>query len=196
MATKDLKLIEQGDRVVYAAGDKQYNAYNAIALGSPTSGFNQGIKLSSLFLRLIYLNERGVPVTVSSAPLLAVAADEEHLKNVAEDAAQRDLSYKAADEKGRARLLDEKLAHVKANPHTIGWRPYEDGEEFAKLRVENTQLKAQIEDLKADADKFRTDHAYTLQELDQVNEKLAEINRAGACEEPEPDPAVHTERLG
>jgi hypothetical protein len=59
--------IKQGDRVTYAIGDVEYDA---VALGSVTTGYNRAIRAGGAFLTLRYLNEQGTPVTVNGAALL------------------------------------------------------------------------------------------------------------------------------
>lgn len=120
MSSETLKDIKQGDRVVYAIGGGEYPA---IALGSVNSSYSQASRAFSAHLNLIYLNEQGTPIKVFAAPLLAVAADEEHLNLVAESAARSDLSYKEASAEEKHQIFEEKLRLVRLNPRTIGWRP-------------------------------------------------------------------------
>ncbi len=128
---EELSNIKLGSRVVYAIGAVEYNA---LALGSPNEGWNQGIKLASIFLNLVYLNELGVSQTVAAAPLLGVAADDQHLAAVAESAAKKTFGYVTADPQTRQDMVAAELSHVKANPRTVGWRPFVEGEDVARLK--------------------------------------------------------------
>lgn len=176
MATSDLKNIKLGDRVVYADGTAEHNA---IALDSPHEGHNQGIKLKSLFLSLIYLDDLGVPVKHIACPLLAVAADEEHLKGVALDAAERDVEWPRGEAvqklgstevaKRKSDLVAEHLSHVKANPRTIGWRPYIDGEELARTKAKLDETEKALAQSKRDVNSLRQ----TVRDQKAVIEKLA-----------------------
>lgn len=120
MSSENLKDIKQGDRVVYAIGGVEYPA---VALGSVNSSYSQASRAFSAYLNLVYLNEQGTPIKVVAAPLLAVAADEDHLNLVAESAARSDLSYKEASAEEKHQIFEEKLRLVRLNPRTIGWRP-------------------------------------------------------------------------
>jgi hypothetical protein len=187
MSTQQLTSIKQGDRVVYAAAGQEFNA---MALGAPAYGFNQGIRLSSLFLNLIYLNAQGTAVTITGAPLLAVAADDDHLNQVAEDAAKRDLAWKTADDYDKRVLIAQNLAHIKANPRTVGWRPFEDSEEVATLKatLEQTLMRhgQEIED-------FKKLNAISAEVISGLNAKVAalEAERVAGTQEPaEIDPAA------
>lgn len=66
MEISDIKL---GTRVTYATGEAEYDA---VALGSVTTGFNNAIRKSGFFLTLRYLDENAQPVTISGAALLGV----------------------------------------------------------------------------------------------------------------------------
>lgn len=132
--------VKPGDRVVYAIGSVEYEA---VALGEPHFGLCGAIRGATLSLNLIYLNEQGTPVKIYAAPLLSAAGDEAYQKSVAQEAAYRELDWKLADAEKRAEIVAEKLAQVKANPRTIGWRPDTN-------RVEVAQLKAIIASLEQD----------------------------------------------
>jgi hypothetical protein len=137
----NVKGIGQGDRVVYAIGGVEYNA---IALGTPSEGYNAGTKLKSFHLNLIYLNEQGTPVRIFGAPLLGEVASDEHLKDVAEDALHRDPAWKALPGEARTEQVERKLAHLKANPRTIGWKPFVEGAEVEALKACVEKLKEQL----------------------------------------------------
>jgi hypothetical protein len=152
----ELSSIKLGDRVVYTVGGVEYNA---LALGAASEGWGQSIKLTSIFLSLTYLNKFGVQVKIIAAPLLGIAADEEHLKDIAQQAAQKTFGYVTAHDDVKAQMVAEQLANVKANPRTNGWRPYVEGEEVTTLRAalndKNDQLAlldAKIAELTAPAD--------------------------------------------
>lgn len=129
----ELSSIKLGDRVVYAVGGVEYNA---LALGTASEGWSQGIRLGTISLSLTYLNEFGVQVKVLAAPLLGVAADDQHLKGIAQQAAEKTFGYVTAHDDVKAQMVAEQLANVKANPRTNGWRPYVEGEEVSKLRAQ------------------------------------------------------------
>jgi hypothetical protein len=130
--------VKLGDRVVYAIGSVEYEA---IALGEPHFGLCGAIRGATLSLNLIYLNEQGTPVKIYAATLLSAAGDEAYLKSVAQEAAYRELDWKLADAEKRAEIVAEKLAQVKANPRTIGWRPDTNSVEVAQLKATIASLE-------------------------------------------------------
>jgi hypothetical protein len=144
----EMKAIKLGSRVVYAVGDVEYSA---IALAPAGEGYSQGLRLSSIFLNLIYLNEFGVPVKIIGAPLLGVAADEDHVKEVAQKAAEKTLGYTSSNLEGRSAIYDAQVDHIKANPRTVGWKPYVEADEVAKLLAHVQELETQNNTLIAKA---------------------------------------------
>lgn len=134
----ELSSIKQGSRVVYAVGGVEHNA---IALGAPSEGFNQGIRLATISLNLIYLTELGQPLKVVAAPLLGVAADDEHLADVAQIAAQKTQGYVTSPPDVKKQIAADHLAHIKAHPRTNGWRPYVEGELVAVLKARIAQME-------------------------------------------------------
>lgn len=114
-----ISTIQQGSRVVYSVGSKEYNAISA---GTPSVGYNQGLKLFSAYLNLAYMNEAGELVKISAAPLLSVAVDDIFLDEAALAAAKKDASWFDGGVDN-----DELIASYKQrlidNPRTIGWRP-------------------------------------------------------------------------
>lgn len=137
----ELAAIKRGDRVVYAAGGVEHQA---LALDAASEGWSQGIRLGTIALSLIYLDDLGVPVKVIAAPLLGVAADDEHLAEVAQAAAEKTFGYLRADERERAEMVAEQMANIKAHPRTIGWRPDVENEEVATLRAQLAQASEAI----------------------------------------------------
>jgi hypothetical protein len=140
----ELSSIELGSRVVYAVGGVEHNA---IALGAPSEGYNQGIRLATISLNLIYLNLLGVPVKIVAAPLLGVAADEDHLAEVAKVAAEKTQGYHTSPPDVKEAMAADHLEHIKAHPRTYGWRPYVEGEEAAALKAQVAVQAQQIADL-------------------------------------------------
>jgi hypothetical protein len=138
----ELAAIELGSRVVYVVIGVEYNA---LALGTASEGSALGSgRLSSIFLSVTYLNALGGQVKVIAAPLLGVAADDEHLAEVAQQAAERTFGYATADREKKAQMFAEQLANIKASPRTNGWRPYVEGEELATLRAQLAQANEAI----------------------------------------------------
>lgn len=120
MSTKDVvNQIKQGDRVVYAIGDVEYNA---VALGTAHVGYNPAMRLHSAFLSLVYLNEQGTAIKVFGAPILGSEVDDEHLVEAAADARKRDPRNAGASFEYQVELSSEHFDRLKANPRTIGWR--------------------------------------------------------------------------
>lgn len=122
MSTKDVvNQIKQGDRVVYAIGDVEYNA---VALGTAHVGYNPAMRLHSAFLNLIYLNEQGTPVKIFGAALLGTEADDEHLLDSANDATRKDPRFTPGFDamNNNGEIVDEHFGRMKSNPRTIGWR--------------------------------------------------------------------------
>jgi hypothetical protein len=113
--------IGRGSRVVYVANDGVER--NAIATDTPHYGYNGAVRLHSAFLNLVYLNDEGDTVVVAAAPLLGVAADDEHLAASAKDAVRKDVRTPGSGFEDKEALFEEHFTRLKANPRTIGWRP-------------------------------------------------------------------------
>lgn len=106
--------IKQGSRITYAIGEAEYEA---VALGSITTGFNNAIKSPGFFLTLRYLNEQGSPITVYGAPLLGHEAD----IIVARFRLDADPRSKDASPDDKDDIFDAYMNEIKANPRTTGW---------------------------------------------------------------------------
>lgn len=129
--------VKQGDRVLYAIGEVEYNA---VALGIPTVGIHGGHKRASFHLNLIYLNEQGTAVKIMGAPLLGRAESESDKVLFAEmNARLHHRSYSA--EKVAA-----ELEQAERNPRAIGWRPYAEHEDAAALQAEVDRLRGELAD--------------------------------------------------
>lgn len=127
MSTQDMvSSIAKGSRVVYAVGEKEYNA---IALDIVHPGYSQALRLHSAFLNLIYLGDEGEPVKVFAAPLLGTEADDAHLSESADAAARKDVRFGEGDSDSREAIYDEHLERLTSNPRTIGWRPGSVGDQ-------------------------------------------------------------------
>lgn len=148
MASTDVK---QGDRVVYAIGDVEYNG---VALGTVTTGVHPGHKRASKHLNLIYLNEQGTPVKIFGAPLLTSA---ETIEDKAAFAQMNARIERQAPDGHELRTVEGQVKAKEESPRKIGWRPFVDGEDVAKLANQVSNLRQTVSELDAENAKLRSE---------------------------------------
>lgn len=123
-AAKDIK---QGDRLVYAIGEKEYNA---VAVSNASLGVHPGSKSASYHVNLVYLDEGGNARRVMAAPLLSTAADPADVEAFAAVEARVKPAI-SLDESENLAAHQERIASAR---RLAGWRPFVEDEEVAALK--------------------------------------------------------------
>jgi hypothetical protein len=123
----DFAAIKKGDPVLYVVGGV---GYRAVALGSPAIGRLGWYRMVSHHLSLIYLDEAGVPSTVTGAPMLIAAAIR---LGVAGEYARQTAAAQFPPGPERDEAAKDLEAQMNANPRASGWQPFDKVEALLAL---------------------------------------------------------------
>jgi hypothetical protein len=138
--------VKQSDRVLYLVGGEEFPA---IARAGAHAGVHPGTKLGGVFLTLTYLNASGQPVQVLNAPLIPAAATDDDVKAVT------DATVKALEQKTLGKGPEPDAAAIAAEYRgvkaEVGWRPFIDGEDVAKLKAYAAGIEAELNATHTDA---------------------------------------------